>query len=94
MASDHDIQNREHAYLGNDVGFKRTSSPALDVVIVKSGDYTYIAKAVPGTARATAAWAVQRIDKSVAGTTVFRWAGGGGFTQPADDLASLNYTDP
>lgn len=60
--------------------------------ITAVGSITYIASATPGTAQATAAWQVQKVDESVAGTTVITWAdGNANFDNVATDLTALTY---
>ena len=77
------------AWLLNGIGREPTE---MAVVIVKSGDYTFIAKALPGTAAATAAWQALCIDKSVAGTTRITWADGDAdFDNVATNIAGLSY---
>lgn len=61
--------------------------------ITVSGSITYIGKAAPGTAQATAAWQAKKIDESVAGTTVITWANGDAlFDNVATDLTALTYS--
>lgn len=60
--------------------------------ITAVGSITYIASATPGTAQATAAWQVQKVDESIAGTTVITWAdGNANFDNVATDLTALAY---
>ena len=63
-------------------------------VVLKDGDYTYIATAMPGTPVNVPKWSVCRVltDGSVnEGTTV--WANGSNtFANKADDMTSLSYS--
>lgn len=61
--------------------------------ITAVGSITYIASATPGTAQAAAAWQVQKVDESIAGTTVITWAdGNANFDNVATDLTALIYS--
>jgi hypothetical protein len=60
--------------------------------ITVSGSITYIAVASPGTAQSSALWQVQKIDESVAGTTIITWAdGNANYDNIATDLTALTY---
>lgn len=73
--------------------FQRLTADAMAQKITEVGNVTYIAIAAPGTAQSTAKWQVRKIDESVAGTTVFTWAGGSaGFEHVATDLEALTYS--
>lgn len=66
---------------------------AMATKITVSGDYTYIGKAKPGTAQATAKWQCKKIDQSVAGTTVITWCDGDAeYNNTATDLTALTYS--
>ncbi len=70
-----------------------TSKAEYAQKITVSGSITYIGKAAPGTAQATAAWQAKKIDESVAGTTVITWANGDAlFNNVATDLTALTYS--
>lgn len=59
--------------------------------ITESGTTTYVAKAVVGTAQATAAWQVMKIDESSG--MVITWADGDVlFDNVATDLTALSYS--
>lgn len=61
--------------------------------IVTADTITYIAKAPPGTAEASALWQAKKLDSSVAGTTVTTWADGNtNFDNVATDLSALTYS--
>ena len=65
-----------------------TASPALSTEIDEGETYTYVGKAVPGTATGDAAWKVLRITNA---TGASRYADSGKFTQIWDNRASLTY---
>jgi len=71
---------------------KKTSGAVFATKVTTIGDVTYVAKAAPGTAQATAKWQAQKIDSSVSGTTVITWADEGKFSQVAKDLTNLSYS--
>jgi len=58
------------------------------------GDISYIAFAAPGTAWATPAWKVMKVDETIAAPLEMNrtWADGGRYTQVATDLTSLTYS--
>lgn len=61
--------------------------------ITIDGSSTYIAVATPGTQLSDALWQVQKIDDSVAGTTLITWAdGNANFDNIATDLTTLTYS--
>lgn len=70
---------------------KRTESDVYTTRIVASGNYTYIGKALIGTATSAASWQVQRIDATSG--TVILWADGDAdFDNVWDNYASLSYS--
>lgn len=90
------IEYSEHGRVGGistGQAFKFVGDFNVAKKITVSGDYTYIAIAVPGTADVSATWQVQRIDVSVAGDTRFMWADGDtNFDNVATDLTALSYS--
>lgn len=77
----------------NDNGNLPTTKAEYAQKITVSGSITYIAKALPGTAQATAAWQAKKIDESVAGQTLITWANGdASFDNIATDLTALSYS--
>lgn len=59
--------------------------------ITVDGAVTYIATALPGTAQATAAWQVKKIDETTG--VVITWADGdANFDNSATDLTALTYS--
>lgn len=79
--------------LGYDgVGSRVNTSPITATKITTVGEVTYIAKAAPGTAQATAKWQCKKIDATDPNNIIFTWAGNGGFNQVATDLTSLSYS--
>jgi hypothetical protein len=63
------------------------------VKLTVSGSYTYVGKAVVGSAQASAAWQAFRIDESVTDNLVITWADGdSSFDNVATDLTSLSYS--
>jgi hypothetical protein len=68
--------------------FKFTDSIKYDMKIVEDGTIIYIAYANPGTAEATEAWAVQKLDTTTGIKAT--WANGNcNFENAATDLPSL-----
>jgi hypothetical protein len=87
----HDIDMAEHGRTGGiSTGqpFKFVDNTNYEIKLVESGNYTYIAYANPGTAEATAAWKVMRIDTS--GGMKITWCDNDtNFDNVATDLPSL-----
>ena len=70
----------------------RKTSSLVATKITESGSYTYIAKAPIGTAQATAAWQVMRVEEG-ASDTIITWAdGNGNFDNVATDLTALSFS--
>jgi len=68
--------------------FKFVDGVDYDLKLVEDGNTTYIGWAKPGTAEATAAWKVMKMDGS-SGLKI-TWAGGAGkFSYAVTDMASL-----
>ncbi len=89
-----DIDMAEHGRAGGiSTGqpFKFTDSVNYAIKITESGTDTYIAYANPGTAEATAAWKVMKLDSSSG--MVITWADGDTkFNNIATDLTALDYS--
>ena len=74
-------------------GFKFIDDVNYARKITVSGNYTYIAIALPGTAQSSDSWQVHRIDESVSGNFVTTWADGNvKFDNIATDLTALSYS--
>lgn len=70
---------------------QRPIAPCLATKITESGSITYVAKAAPGTAQATAKWQCMKIDETTG--MVITWAdGNSNFDNAATDLTSLTYS--
>lgn len=83
------------------IGVKLTPAGALPVdgagaiyqiQIDEASPYTYIGKAVPGTATADPNWQIMRIDDTTTPDAVIKWADAGAFTATWDDRATETYT--
>lgn len=94
-----DSTNKYGDVTASTIGTKR----GLDVIAAGSSGFatriddagsgvTYVGKAVPGTATATAAWQVQKILEATGDTTI-TWADGNdSFDNVWNDRASLSYS--
>jgi hypothetical protein len=68
--------------------FKFTDSPNYDIKLIEDGSITYIGYAKPGTAEATEAWKVMKMDATTG--LKMTWAGGAPeFLYAVTDMASL-----
>lgn len=89
------IQREQHGHVGDNElqpGFIRTQDTEYDQKIVESGSYTYICIAPPGSTVSAEVWQCKRIDESVAGTTIIRFANGSSsFTNSATDPTAHTY---
>jgi len=90
------IEFSEHGRVGGlstSQGYKFVGDINYAKKITVSGDYTYIALSVLGTADAAATWQAYRIDSSVTDDTRFMWADGDDkFNNVATDLTALSYS--
>lgn len=67
------------------------SSPAYATKIVEAAPYTYIAKAVAGSAQASAVWQAKRLDET-SGLIITYADGNADFDNVATNLAGLSYS--
>jgi hypothetical protein len=89
------IENEEHddeaqakrVLIINNNGVQSNTPMATKITV--SDSITYVAKAAPGTAQASALWSCQKIDETTG--VVITWADSGKYTQVATDLTSLVY---
>ena len=85
------IEMSEHGRVGGvstGQSYKFTDSVNYDIKLVEDGTITYVGYAPPGTAQATEAWKVMKMDATTG--LVITWAGGApDFSYAVTDMASL-----
>ena len=84
------VNSTTHAMLVELLDIASDSEPTFAVKITVDGVFTYIAKAVPGTAQSAALWQVKLVDETTG--TVVTWAdGNANFDNVATDLTELDF---